>query len=54
MTGPPEPDPVLPEQTSDDSDVGWGDERPSDDDDVRRLLDDRPPQHVGRGGDSSD
>jgi hypothetical protein len=40
------PEPTLPEQTSDDTDVGWGDERPSDDDDVRRLLDERPPHHV--------
>ena len=27
----------LPEQTSDDTDVGWG-ERPSDEDDDQRLL----------------
>jgi hypothetical protein len=39
------PESGLPEQTRDDTDVGWGDERPSDDDDVRRLLDERPPHH---------
>jgi len=32
-----------PEQTSDDTDVGWG-ELPSDDDD-RRLRDEVPPHH---------
>jgi hypothetical protein len=34
----------FPEQTSDDTDAGWG-EAPSPDDDeaVRRLLDERPP-----------
>lgn len=31
---------VLPDQTRDDTDAGWG-ERPSDND--RRLLEDRPP-----------
>jgi len=51
MTGPSEPDPVLPAQTADDTDVGWGDDVPSDDDDVRRLLDDRPPHHVDRDED---
>ena len=44
MTGPDEP---LPDQTSDDTDVGWG-ERPSEADDDQRLLDDRPPHHVDR------
>jgi hypothetical protein len=36
----------LPEQTSDDTDRGWG-ERPVDDDpeDVGRFLEDRPPHH---------
>jgi hypothetical protein len=49
MTGPTasEPDaPNLPEQTTDDTDVGWGDDRASDDDDERRLLDERPPHHI--------
>jgi hypothetical protein len=41
--------PLLPDQTSDDLDVGWGDE-PVDDDDAR-LLDERPPHHVDRDRD---
>jgi len=32
--------PIAPE----DSDEGWG-ERPENDDDVQRLLDERPPHH---------
>jgi hypothetical protein len=32
---------VLPDQTQDDSDIGWGDPPRSADDD--RLLEDRPP-----------
>ena len=36
----------VPEQTTDDTDVGWG-ERPREDDpdDLRRFEDDRPPHH---------
>jgi len=34
----------LPEQTSDDTDEGWG-ERPADPDDDQRFLDERPPHH---------
>jgi hypothetical protein len=33
-------EPVLPEQTRDDTDRGWGEWTPANDD---RLLDDRPP-----------
>jgi hypothetical protein len=33
--------PVLPDQTSDDTDRGWGDYSPAGNDD--RLLEDRPP-----------
>ncbi|GAB3155173.1 MULTISPECIES: hypothetical protein [Microbispora] len=33
--------PVLPDQTSDDTDLGWGDWRS--DSDVSRLLEERPP-----------
>ncbi|MEU9884439.1 hypothetical protein AB0M95_19155 [Sphaerisporangium sp. NPDC051017] len=33
--------PVLPDQTSDDTDSGWGEWRSSDD--VSRLLEERPP-----------
>ncbi len=36
---------LVPEQSADDTDAGWG-EPPSDDDDDRRLLDDKPPHHV--------
>ena len=43
MTHPDEP--VLPDVTGDESDRGWGDDRPSEDDEVRRLLDERPPHH---------
>jgi hypothetical protein len=43
MTTPDEP--VLPDVTRDERDDGWGDERASEDDDVRRLLDERPPHH---------
>jgi hypothetical protein len=39
---PPEPA-ALPDTTSDESDVGWGERPPYDDDD--RLLDERPPHH---------
>lgn len=41
------PDEALPEQTSDDTDVGWGD-LPDDDDDDLRFLDERPPHHLDR------
>ena len=43
MTSPAD-EPVLPSQTSEDTDVGWGDEQPDDDD--QRLLDEVPPHHV--------
>jgi hypothetical protein len=38
----------LPEQTTDDTDVGWGDEVTSDDDDDERLRDGVPPHHIDR------
>jgi hypothetical protein len=43
----------LPDRTSDETDVGWGDApgdagEPFADDDVRRLTDDVPPHHVDR------
>ena len=40
-------DAVLPEQTSDDTDRGWG-ERPSGDSasDLKRFLDEKPPHHI--------
>lgn len=44
MTQPDEP---LPGQTTDDTDVGWG-EVVDEEDDVRRLLAERPPHHVDR------
>jgi len=40
------PDEPLPEQTSDDTDIGWGERPPADDD--QRLLDERPPHHIDR------
>ncbi|KWW98990.1 hypothetical protein [Carbonactinospora thermoautotrophica] len=36
--------PLLPEQTSDDTDAGWGDREQ---DDLERLLRERPPHHGG-------
>ena len=42
MTTPEEP--LLPDTTSDERDVGWGDE-PAPDDDDAHLLDERPPHH---------
>ena len=38
---PPSPTPILPTQSREDTDVGWGDYRDLDDDD--HLLRDRPP-----------
>jgi hypothetical protein len=43
VTEPPEP--VLPERSKDERDTGWGDSPTDNDDDVRRLLDERPPHH---------
>jgi hypothetical protein len=42
-TGPPDPDdgPVLPEQSREDTDAGWGE--PARPDDDERLYEDRPP-----------
>ena len=36
-------EPTLPPDGADDSDEGWGE--PPEVDDVRRLLDERPPHH---------
>jgi hypothetical protein len=36
---------LLPEQTSDDTDAGWGEAADSDDDE-RRLLAEKPPHHL--------
>jgi hypothetical protein len=44
-------EPLLPETTSDETDVGWGDDEPADEPDERdddRLRDERPP-HYDRG-----
>jgi hypothetical protein len=38
-------DPILPDQTADDTDAGWGE---SEQDDDARLLDDLPPHHIDR------
>jgi hypothetical protein len=37
------PTPILPAQSREDTDVGWGDYRDRDDDDDDHLLRDRPP-----------
>lgn len=34
---------ILPDQTRDDTDTGWGERRSSASEDDRRLLDERPP-----------
>lgn len=38
-------EPVLPDQTSDDTDVGWGDEPDDRDEEMRRDV---PPHHLDR------
>ena len=42
------PDELLPEQTTDDTDAGWGERPANPDDDLQRLRDERPPHHVDR------
>jgi hypothetical protein len=42
------PDEHVPEQSSDDTDEGWSEPQRSEDDDVRRWLDERPPHHLDR------
>ncbi len=37
-------EPTMPEQSSDDTDAGWGD-HPAEVGDDQRFLDDRPPHH---------
>ena len=37
--------PLLDERTRDEYDEGWGERRPSADDDDRRYLEERPPHH---------
>jgi hypothetical protein len=47
-TGARDVDPVLPEQPVDDTDVAWGEGRQpgeQDQDDLERLLEDRPPHY---------
>jgi hypothetical protein len=41
----PDDDEVLPQQTRDDTPSGWGDDEPTDDEDVRRLLAEKPPHY---------
>jgi len=36
-------EPSLPDQTTDDTDAGWGEQPDADED--RRFLDERPPHH---------
>jgi hypothetical protein len=40
-------EPTPPDRADDDSDVGWGESQPNDDDD-ERLHDERPPHHEDR------
>ena len=39
-------EPTLPDVTNDETDLGWGEPDPDDDD--ARLLDERPPHHESR------
>ena len=39
---------VIPDRAADDSDRGWGEPPATDNDDERRLSDDRPPHHESR------
>ncbi|MDP9240798.1 MAG: hypothetical protein M3O55_09205 [Actinomycetota bacterium] len=39
----PDAEPVLPARSDDDTDVGWGDERPDADDSDRHYTEDVPP-----------
>jgi hypothetical protein len=45
LTAPDEP---LPDQTRDDTDIGWGEPPTDDDENLRRLLEERPPHHEDR------
>lgn len=38
-------DPLLPDQTRDDTDEGWRDAADPDPEDLRRFLEERPPHH---------
>jgi hypothetical protein len=44
----PMSEPTLPDTTTDESAVGWGEDDHSPDDGDQRLLDDRPPHHEAR------
>jgi hypothetical protein len=44
----PDEKPVLPDSTRDEQDTGWGDRPATEDDEVRRLLEERPPHHEDR------
>jgi hypothetical protein len=46
MTDPKKP--VLPDRSKDDQDVAWGERNPTDDEEMQRLLDERPPHHEDR------
>ena len=48
MTQPHDDEPVLPDQTSDDTDAGWGEPQCDDgeyNDDTHRLTSERPPHY---------
>lgn len=40
---PVDDDPALPDQTTDDTDAGWGERTVDDEADAHRLIEDRPP-----------
>jgi hypothetical protein len=44
-TDPPDREAVLPDQTADDLDRGWGENFGSEDDDLERLRREVPPHH---------
>jgi hypothetical protein len=39
------PDDVLPDVSTDERALGWGDDLPDEDADLQRLIDDVPPHH---------
>lgn len=38
-------EPLLPDTTSDEREIGWGDDRADDEDRDRQILEDRPPHY---------
>jgi hypothetical protein len=44
-------EPLLPDTTSDEREIGWGDDLADDDDRDRRFVEERPPHHEDRDSD---